>query len=81
MTKIIHGVVHGKTIALEEDLGLAEGQVVELTIRTVVPPASCQPGEGFLRTEGALADDPYWDAIMEEIYRERKMDSRKELPE
>jgi hypothetical protein len=24
-------------------------------------------GEGLLRTEGALADDPYWDAIMEAI--------------
>jgi hypothetical protein len=80
MTKIIHGVVHGKTIALEEDLGLAEGQAVELTIRTVEPPTSRQPGEGFLRTEGALADDPEWDGIMAEIYEERKRDSRKESP-
>ncbi len=81
MTKVIHGVVHGKTIALEEDMGLPEGQVVQLTIRAVLPPSSRQPGEGFLRTEGILADDPYWDAIMEEIYQERKSDSRKELPE
>jgi hypothetical protein len=81
MTKVIHGVVHGKTVALEEDLGLAEGQVVELTIRTVGPTTGRQPGEGFLRTEGALAEDPHWDAIMEEIHRERKNDSRKELPE
>jgi len=66
---------------LEEDLGLAEGQVVELTIRTVVLPTSRQPGEGFLRTEGALEDDPHWDAIMAEIYQERKWDSGKELPE
>jgi hypothetical protein len=29
-------------------------------------------GEGLLRTEGALADDPHWDKIMEEIYQERK---------
>jgi hypothetical protein len=35
----------------------------------------------MLRTEGALADDPYWDAIMEEIYRERKKDTRKEILE
>jgi hypothetical protein len=72
MTRVIHGVVHGKTIALEEDLGLAEGQVVELTIRPVEPPTGRQPGEGFLRTESALADDPYWDDIMAEIYRERR---------
>ena len=72
MTRVVHGVVRGKTIALEEDLGLAEGQVVELTIRRIEPPSSRQPGEGILRTEGALADDPHWDAIMEEIYQERK---------
>jgi hypothetical protein len=81
MTRILHGVVHGKSIALEEDPGLAEGQVVELTIRAVEPPTSRQPGEGFLRTEGALADDPHWDAIMAEIYQERKRDTRKEPPE
>jgi len=81
MTRVVHGVVHGKTITLEEDLGLAEGQMVELTIRTVVPPTSRQPGEGFLRTEAALADDPHCDAIMAEIYQERKKDSREELPE
>jgi len=81
MTRVVHGVVHGKTIALEEDLGLVEGQAVELTLRTVVPPTSQRTGEGFLRTEGALADDPHWDAIMAEIYQERKRDSRQELPE
>jgi hypothetical protein len=81
MTRVIHGVVHGKTITVDEDLGLTEGQVVQLTIRPVLPPTSRQPGEGFLRTEGVLADDPYWDDIMEEIYQERKRDSRKEFPE
>jgi hypothetical protein len=81
MSKIIHGVVHGKTIALEEDPELADGQLVELTIRAVEPPTTRQPGEGFLRTEGALADDPHWDAIMAEIYQERKRDTRKELAE
>jgi len=81
MRRVIHGVVHGKTIALEEDLELAEGQVVELAIRAVVPPTSRQPGEGFLRTEGALADDTEWDAIMEEIYQARKRERRPEIPD
>ncbi len=81
MTRTLHGVVHGKTIALEEDPGLAEGQAVELTIRTIVPLADQQRGEGFLRTEGALADDPHWDAVMAEVHQERKNDTRKELPE
>ncbi len=81
MTRFFHEVVHGKTTALEEDLGLAEGQTVELTVRTVVPPTGRQPGEGLLRTEGALADDPHWDAIMTEIYQERKRDTRKDISE
>jgi hypothetical protein len=81
MTKVIQGVVHGKTIALEDDPGFAEGQLVELTIRAVKPPTSRQPGEGFLRTEGALADDTEWDAIMEEIYQSRKQERRPEIPD
>lgn len=81
MTKVIHGVVHGKIIALEQDLGLPEGQEVVLTIRPVVPPTGRQPGEGFLRTEGALADDTEWDAIMEEIYQSRKQERRPAVPD
>ena len=80
MTRTIHGRVHGKTIELDEDLGVAEGQEVEVQVR-VLPKTARKPGEGLLRTEGALADDPYWDAIMEEIHRERKKDTRKEILE
>ena len=81
MTKVIHGNVRGKTIELAEDLGLAEGQVVEVSVRTVPTGTTRKTGEGLLRTEGALADDPHWDAIMEEIYQDRKNDTRKEIPE
>jgi hypothetical protein len=81
MTKIFHGRVHGRTIELAEDPGLAEGQEVEGAVRTVSLAGPRQRGEGFLRTEGALADDPHWDAIMEEIHRERKTDTRREILE
>jgi hypothetical protein len=81
MTKVIHGKVHGRTIELSEDPGLAEGQEVEVSVRTVPNGQARKPGDGLLRTEGALSDDPHWDAIMEEIYQERKNDSRKEIPE
>jgi hypothetical protein len=74
MTKTLHGKVHGRTIELGEDLGLAEGQEVEVQVK-ILPPAR-KWGEGILRTAGALADDPHWDAIMEEIYRERKLERR-----
>jgi hypothetical protein len=81
MTKVMHGKIHGRTIELSEDLGLAEGQEVEVSVRVTPDDRARKPGDGLLRTEGALADDPHWDAIMEEIYQERKNDTRKEIPE
>ena len=69
MTIIFHGKVHGKTVELREDLGLTEGQEVEISVRTV---GSREPGAGLLRTEGAPADDLYWEAIVDELHRERQ---------
>ena len=80
MTRTVHGTVRGKTIELAEELGVPEGQEVEITVRTVTSIKATRSGEGLLLTEGALADDPYWDAIMEEVHQERKNDSRRELP-
>jgi hypothetical protein len=77
MVKTIRGRVHGKTIELNEDLGVADGQEVEIQVKVISPPRKW--GEGILRTAGALADDPYWDAIMEEIHQARKMDRRPQL--
>jgi len=70
MTKTIHGKIHGKTIELDEDLGVAEGQEVEVQV-TIVQPAR-KWGDGILRTAGALADDPEWDAIMAQTWQERR---------
>ena len=70
MSKIVRGKVRGKTIELDEDLGVAGGQEVEVQVRIVQPARKW--GEGILRTAGALADDPEWDAIMEKIHQERK---------
>jgi hypothetical protein len=80
MTKTVHGIVQGKIIELDEDLGVAEGQQVEIQVRTI-PKSSRKPGEGLLRTEGALADDDEWDAIMEEIHQSRKLERRSEVPD
>jgi hypothetical protein len=74
MMKTLHGKVHGKTIELLEDLGMAEGQEVEVQVKAVQPDKKW--GEGILRTAGALADDPYWDTIMEEIHQARKVERR-----
>ena len=46
MTKSVYGVVHGKTIELEENPGVAEGQEVEITIRPVPNPRPWGEGPG-----------------------------------
>ena len=74
MTKLAQGTVHGKTIELTEDLGLAEGQQVEVQVTAL--PEKPQWGDGIRRTAGALADDPHWDEIMEEVYRGRHVERR-----
>ena len=80
MTRFLHGKVHGRTIELDENPGLSEGQEVEVQVRTVSE-ARQQPGAGLLRTEGALADDSEWDAIMEEIHRARKLERPRTVPD
>jgi hypothetical protein len=71
MHKTLYGKVHGKIIELDEDPGVAEGENVEITIKTF--PAKKPWGEGLRRCAGALADE--WteedDRILEMINRER----------
>jgi len=79
MTKAVHGVIHGKVIQLTEELGLAEGQEVQVFVRAIPPSASW--GEGLRRCAGALAHE--WteadDRILEDLRQERKRDSRREI--
>ena len=42
MTKTLYGKVHGKTIELDEDLGVAEGQEVEVQVRMIGPKKGCR---------------------------------------
>jgi hypothetical protein len=78
MIRHVHGVIHGQTIELTEDPGVAEGQQVEVIIRIVPSPRTW--GEGLRRCAGAFAAD--WseedDRILEEIHRERRRDAREE---
>jgi hypothetical protein len=78
MTKVLHGKINGRTIELDEDLGLAPGAEVEVQVKPMH--SSRAWGEGIKRTAGALADDPEWDVIMEEIHQGRKLE-RRPLPE
>jgi hypothetical protein len=70
MKKTLHGTVRGKTIELHEDLGVAEGQEVEVQVRVVEPARKW--GEGILRSAGGWADLPELEVIMETIQQERK---------
>jgi hypothetical protein len=79
MIRSTQGIIRGKTIELVEDLGVAEGQRVEVQVKIIA--TEKQWGDGLRRCAGALADDPHWDAIMAEIYEDRKRDTRREVPE
>lgn len=74
MSRPIHGTVHGRTIRLDEDPGVAEGQSVEVEITIVAPLSSW--GEGIRRSAGGWENYPEIDAVMEKIQQERKMERR-----
>ena len=89
MTKTLHGKVHGKTIELDEDLGVVDGQEVEVQVKMIGPkkrlpgpPPGWQPARPSA-TAGLLADSSTEedDRIIEEIYRDRKRETRREIPE
>ena len=89
MTKTLHGTVHGKTIELDEDLGVVDGQQVEVQVKVIRPkkrlpgpPPGWQPGRPSA-TAGLLADSSTEedDRIMKEIHQDRKRETRREIPE
>ena len=53
MTKTLHCKVRGKTIKLNEDPAVAEGQEVEVQLKVVLKHPQ-KTGAGFLRNEGGL---------------------------
>jgi hypothetical protein len=55
---IFKGIVRGKTIELEREPGLPDGQQVTVTIETPQAQQPFPPGEGIRRSAGAWADDP-----------------------
>jgi hypothetical protein len=75
MIKTVQGRIRGRTIELAEDLGLQDGQEVRVQVTTVTPPSATW-GEGIRRSAGCMADDPDFESVMQEIYRERKRERR-----
>ena len=54
---ILKGTVHGKTIELEIESGLPDGQRVNIVLKPSLP-ASNSLGEGIRQSAGGWADDP-----------------------
>jgi hypothetical protein len=82
MTKIVHGIVRGKTIELEQEVGIPDGQKVQVAVQILPGAPGGQPwGEGLRRSAGALAGIPGLDSDMEMILRERKTAKFREVPE
>ena len=69
MSKTVHGVIHGKTIHLTEDPGMADGQEVQVALTGVS--SSADWGDGIRRSAGGWADEPEMDAVMERISEDR----------
>ena len=62
MTRTLHGKVHGKTIELDEDLGVAEGQEVEVQVKLIQPtnPTTVPMSEGLARVYEILGRRHSW---------------------
>lgn len=58
MTKTLHGKIHGKTIELDEDLGIAEGQEIEVQVTIVHPtnPPQAPISEGLAEIYANLGE-------------------------
>jgi hypothetical protein len=58
MTKTLHGKVHGKTIELDEDLGVVDGQEVEVQVKIVQTSRPSEPriSEGLAEIYAILGE-------------------------
>lgn len=74
-----HGIVHGRTIELDAEIGLPDGQAVAVTVQPVMPSKRLAVGEGIQRSAGGWSDDPTGlDSYLEWNRQQRKV-SRPEL--
>lgn len=54
---VLKGVVRGKTIDLQDESGLPDGQRVTITVHAVEDGTPLPPGEGLRRAFGGWAED------------------------
>lgn len=57
MPKTVHGIVHGRTIELDEDIGVAEGQEVEVEVKVIQSTKPALPmSEGLAKIYAILGE-------------------------
>lgn len=79
---ILRGTIHGKTIELEADSGLPDGQQVTVTLEPAPQQQAVgeSPLEALKRAAGSWSDDPEGlDRFLEWNRQQRKI-NRRELP-
>jgi hypothetical protein len=79
MVKQIQGVIHGKTIEMDQDPGIAEGQRVDVKVR--VSSTAGRWGEGILRSAGIAAEAPGFDEAFEQVQRDRELATMRNVDE
>ena len=71
---VLTGVIHGKTVELDKDAGLPDGQRVSVLIQPKFQ-SKVPAGEGLLRAFGGWSDDPQGvDRFVDEVRRLRDID-------
>jgi hypothetical protein len=79
MLKQIQGVIRGKTIELDQDPGIAEGQRVDVKVSLS---STARPwGEGILRSAGVAVDVPGFDEAFEQVQRDRELATMRTVDE
>jgi len=72
----LRGIVRGKTIELENEPGLPDGQAVSVTVHPLLP-----PGEGIRQSAGSWADaDDELDSWLGQMQESREHDRREPTP-
>jgi hypothetical protein len=80
---VLKGVVRGKTIELDEEPGLPDGQLVNVTVEPVAPRANAAetPLDALKRAAGSWSDDPEGLGRFLEWNRQQRKVNRREIGE
>ena len=77
---VFRGIVHGKTIELDVDAGLPDGQEVRVIVQPAAVEEKLPPGEYLRRSAGAWSDDPEGvDEFIEWNRKQRETGGRPEI--